>query len=128
MGPAAILHWTARTSGITSALVLLAFAFGGHEPLPLTASEVVAFLFFPVGVVVGFAIAWWREMAGGLVTVGSLALFYVAMLVLGEGRLGPYFLLFSAPGFLHIASALLARRAGSARPPARPGARDDGAG
>lgn len=105
------LRWGARAGGIASTFLLLAFAFGGREHLRFTASEAVAFLLFPVGVVVGFAIAWRRELAGGLVTVGSLALFHVYEFA-SSGRwwLGPYFLLFAAPGFLHVATALLAAR------------------
>lgn len=116
MGPAFILRWTARVWGIASALLLMAFAFGGREHLRFTAGEVVAFLLFPVGVVAGFAIAWWRELAGGLVTVGSLALFHLYEFA-GSGRwwLGPYFFLFAAPGVLHVAGALIARRAGRGR-------------
>jgi hypothetical protein len=105
------LRWTARTWGIASTLLLLVFAFGGREHLRLTMSEAVALLFFPVGVVVGFVVAWRRELAGGLVTVGSLTLFYLYQFVWGSGRTaGPYFLLFAAPGFLHLANALLVAR------------------
>jgi hypothetical protein len=115
MRPEAVLRWTARAWGMASALLLLAFAFGGREHLRLTAGETVGFLLFPVGVIAGFAVAWRRELAGGLITVGSLALFYL-LLFARDGQLpaGPYFLLFAAPGFLHIASALLAAR-GSGR-------------
>ena len=110
MRPESILRWTARIWGIASTLLLLAFAFGGREHLRFTAGEALGFLFFPVGVVAGFAVAWRRELAGGLITVASLALFGV-YLFLGSGRLlGIYFLLFAAPGLLHTASALLASR------------------
>jgi hypothetical protein len=107
------LRWTARVWGIASALLLLAFAFGGREHVRFTAGEAIGFLFFPIGLIVGFAVAWWRELAGGLITMGSLALFYV-WLFARDGRLpaGPYFLLFAAPGILHIASALLGARKG----------------
>jgi hypothetical protein len=105
-----ILRWTARIWGIASTLLLLAFAFGGREHLRFTAAEALGFLFFPVGVVAGFAVAWRRELAGGIVTVASLALFGV-YLFLGSGHLlGIYFFLFAAPGFLHVLSALLASR------------------
>jgi len=84
---------------------------GAGRMLRFTTSEAVAFLFFPVGVVVGFVVAWRRELAGGLVTVGSLTLFYLYQFVWGSGRpLGPYFLLFAAPGFLHLANAPLVTR------------------
>ncbi len=109
MSPESILRWTARIWGVASTLLLLAFAFGGREHLRFTASEALAFLFFPVGVVAGFIVAWRHELVGGLVTVGSLTFFYLS--VGGSGRpLGPYFLLFAAPGFLHLANALLVAR------------------
>ena len=111
------LRWSARTLGIISALLLLAFVFGGSEHLDFTAHEAFAFLLFPVGVMLGFAVAWWRDMAGGLITVASLVVFYLYMGALGEWPRGPYFLLFAVPAFLHIASALLARRTGSASQP-----------
>lgn len=112
-----ILRLTARVWGVASTLLLLAFTFGGGEHLRFTPTEAIAFLFFPIGVVVGFGIAWRRELAGGLVTVGSLALFHLFLFALDRrGASSPNFLLFAAPGFLHIASALLAarRRRGSA--------------
>lgn len=111
-----VLRWTARAWGLASGLLLFAFAFGGREHVRFTAGEAVGFLFFPVGVVAGFAIAWRRELAGGLVTVGSLALFYLWVFVrAGRLGIGPYFLLFAVPGFLHIISALMA----ALRPPIR---------
>lgn len=110
-----VLRWTARVWGIASTLLLLAFAFGGREHLRFTAGEAVAFLLFPVGAVVGFAVAWRRELAGGLVTVGTLALFHMYEFAYsGRWWLGPYFYLFAAPGFIHVATALLAARRGQA--------------
>lgn len=54
---AVILRWVARIWGIASALILLAFAFGGREHLRFTAGEAIAFLLFPIGVIAGFVIA-----------------------------------------------------------------------
>ena len=61
----------------------------------MTAREAIGFLLFPVGVIAGFAVAWRRELAGGLVTVGSLSLFYLWEFA-RDGQLpaGSYFLLF----------------------------------
>jgi hypothetical protein len=110
----AVLRWVARAWGAASTLLLLAFAFGGREHVRFTAGEAIAFLLFPVGVIAGFAIAWWRELAGGLVTVVSLALFYVLLFArAGAWPSGPYFLLFAAPGFLHLAGSLIAARRGT---------------
>jgi hypothetical protein len=106
----AVLRWTARVWGVATFLLILAFVVGGRESMRPTANEAVGLLLFPIGVVVGFGIAWWREGVGGLVTVGSLALFYLWMFARdGRRPTGPYFLLFSAPGFLHTANALLCR-------------------
>ena len=55
--PEVVLRWTARAWGIASALLLLAFAFGGREHIRLTAGEAIGFLLFPVGVIAGFAVA-----------------------------------------------------------------------
>lgn len=108
MKPQTVLQWTAHVLGVASTMLLLAFAFGGHESMSLTGREAVLFLFFPVGIIAGFILAWRRELLGGLFTVGSLALFY-GYIFAQTGRIpgGPYFLLFALPGFLHIASAML---------------------
>jgi len=102
-------RWIARTWGIASALLLLAFAFGGREHLRFTTAEAMAFLLFPIGVVIGFVIAWWRELTGGLVNVGCFFLFCLLLLAWSGRWPGIYFILFAAPGFLHIASFVLAR-------------------
>jgi hypothetical protein len=99
-----IVRWVGHVWGVVSALFILGFMFEGHESMRPTAEEAVGLLLFPGGVVAGFAIAWWREGVGGLVTLGSLALF--ALWLFGQGHfLGPYFLLFAGPGFLHTANA-----------------------
>src|SRR5947209_6704559 len=97
-------RWTARTWGILSFLLILAFFAGGAESMRPTFNEAVALLLFPVGVLVGFGIAWRWEAVGGLFSLTSLALFYLLLLAWsGRFPAGPYFLLFSAPGFLHLA-------------------------
>lgn len=105
-----VLTWIARVWGICSFLLIAAFMFGGTESMRPTVNEAIGLLLFPVGVLVGFAIAWWREGTGGLVAVSSFAFFYVWLFV-RDGRLpiGPYFLLFAAPGFIHFGNALWAR-------------------
>lgn len=73
------IRWLARIGSIVSAGLLLAFAFGGNEESVLSARgpEAVGLLFFPLGILVGMALGWRRELWGGLVTLGSLALFYL---------------------------------------------------
>lgn len=116
MKPEFALCWTARIWSVASSLLLLAFVFGGREHLRFTTAEAIAFLFFPIGVIAGFFIAWRRELAGGLVTVGSLALFYLLMFARSNRwPAGPYFLLFATPGFLYVVDALFSARRGETR-------------
>jgi hypothetical protein len=96
------LRWIARTCGLVSLALLAAFASsGGGMP---TASEIVALGFFPIGVAIGLVVAWWREGLGGIITMASLALFYVWMWTIGRLPHGPYFFLFASPGLMFIAS------------------------
>lgn len=103
------LGWVARAWGVASALLLFLFAFGGREHLRFTAGEAMAFLLFPVGVIAGFVISWWRELTGGLVTVGCFLVFCLFLHAWSGRWPGIYFFLFTAPGFLHLANAVLAR-------------------
>lgn len=109
--PDTVLRWIARAWGLASSLLLMAFVFGGRENLQFTAASAMLFLLFPVGIVAGIVVAWWRELAGGLITVGSLGLFYLVVFARNGWVPGtPYFLLFAGPGFLHVMSALIAAR------------------
>jgi hypothetical protein len=55
-------------------------------------------------VVVGFAVAWWREGLDRAICVGSLAAFYGWMAILGSPPAGPYFALLTVPGLLFLPS------------------------
>src|SRR5262245_49196498 len=107
-----IIRWTARVLSVFSTSVLLLFLFG--EPFhvgKVTATQWVGFVLFPVGVVVGFAVAWWREGLGASITIGSLLMFFVVFAVLMNESLskGGWFLVFAFPAFLFLLSASLHR-------------------
>jgi hypothetical protein len=103
----ALGRWIARIWGIGVFFLILAFVAGGREGMRPSANEAIALLLFPGGVLIGFAIAWWREGVGGLVSIACLALFYLWMFAYsGRFPTGPYFLVFAAPGFLHAFNAL----------------------
>jgi hypothetical protein len=97
-------------------MLLGAFVLG--EPGTPTPREMVALACFPLGVVVGMLLGWWRELIGGGVTAASLLMFYAWMWLAG-GRFptGPYFLLFASPGLLFL--ALDAIQVAGARGPSR---------
>jgi hypothetical protein len=111
MTPTILLRWLARVWTIASLVFIGAFAIGsaGTSAFP-TASATVGLAFFPIGVVAGLILAWWREAIGGAITLASLAGFYLWM-ASAHGRLpeGPYFLLVAAPGLLFLANSILER-------------------
>ena len=110
------LRWTARFLSIVSTAVLFLFLAG--EPFQvstITARQWMGFAFFPVGLVIGFAIAWWKESLGGAITVASLLLFYL-FYPSGAGNIWAFFV-FAIPGLLFLVSGLLPRSGESAEVP-----------
>jgi hypothetical protein len=105
-----LLAWAARLLSLASTGLLLAFAFGGHEPGTPNAREWVLLAAFPIGVVAGMLVGWWRALAGGLLGLASLGAFYVMAGAWGRFPTGPYFAIFALPCVLFLASGLLARR------------------
>jgi hypothetical protein len=65
--------------------------------------ELAGLLLFPIGVTLGLVLAWRWEFVGGLISIGSLLLFYLAMFM-SDGRFprGPFFALVAAPGLLFL--------------------------
>lgn len=107
------LTWLARIWSLASIVFVLVFVFGevlnGNGARP-TASEWVGLVFWPGGVLVGLAVAWFRKGLGGVVAIGSLIAFYVWHFVeRGTFPRGPYFFLVAAPGILFLLSSLLSR-------------------
>jgi hypothetical protein len=100
-----VVRWTARAGSIATLLILSAFVFGdaersGSGPTPV---EWVGLAFFPVGIMAGLLIGWWRELPGGLVTAASLAGFYGwHFVVSGRISAGPWFVVLAAPGLLFL--------------------------
>jgi hypothetical protein len=118
---ALVLRWLARMTGLLSIGVLLLF-LTGEDGLAraggwatVRPSEWLELVFFPLGVMLGLALAWWREALGAAVAAASLAAFYLCYGLLA-GRLpgGPWFLIFAAPALLFLASWFAHRQRGSA--------------
>ena len=107
------LVWSARVLSVVSTGLLLLFLIGeGFDPSKVTPRQWVGFTFFPLGVVVGMVVAWWREGVGGGITVGSLLAFYLWRALAHDGPPdGVAFVAFSLPGFLFLLHWLLSMRA-----------------
>lgn len=108
------LRWSARILGLVMLAVFLMFFIGEglSEPAgrPWRVSEMIAFALFPVGVAAGFLVGWRNERLGGGISVACLAAFYLAdILFTGTLPSGPWFLVFSLPGFLFLAASLVRR-------------------
>ena len=118
---ALMLRWSARLTGLVSIGVLLLFLtgedglVGGNGWAKVRPVEWLGLLCFPFGVLLGLALAWWREALGAAVAAVSVTAFYVQHVLLA-GRLpgGPWFLIFAAPAALFFASWLAHRRRSNA--------------
>jgi hypothetical protein len=103
--------WPARALSILSAAILVMFAVGeGLNLSQFTPRELVLFSFFPVGVCLGMAVAWRREVLGGGITVASVAGFYLAHRLLSSGfPRGLAFVALALPGFMFLLGGLWRR-------------------
>jgi len=107
-----LFRWSARLLSIASTALLLLFVFGEKfEVSKVTGRQWLAFVFFPLGIVVGFAVAWWKEGLGGGISVVSLLIFYLIFVLLLGGNIarGAWFLVFALPGFLFLAAYAVTR-------------------
>lgn len=112
------LHWSARVLSLVSMVVLVLFFVGERfEISHVAAKEWVGLFLFPLGVIVGFAVAWWNEGIGGAITTASLLAFYLfyGLLLRGSINQGWAFIVFASPGLLFLLSWLRSR---STRPAA----------
>lgn len=115
------LRWSARAISLISIGVLMLFLTGQDGLIANWAkvrpAEWGALLFFPFGVMLGLALAWWRELPGALLAAASVAAFYAyCALLSGRVPTGPWFLIFAAPAALFFASSLAHRRVRTAHP------------
>ncbi len=107
-----IIRWLARVWSILSVGLVIAFLIGeGFHPHEFKPYEMLAFLFFPVGICVGMIFSWWREALGGVITVGCLLVFYVVCIATTAAPKSWAYLVFAAPGFLFLIAGLSPRRA-----------------
>lgn len=107
--PLTVIEALARLGSIASIVLLFMLFIGeGFDPSGITRNEWIGLLFFPTGVVIGMAIAWWKEGLGAAITVGSLAAFYLVWGWLMRNHIGGWaFVTFASPGFLFLLHWLL---------------------
>jgi hypothetical protein len=117
--PATVCRWTGRLLSLLTIGTLLLFMIGeGFNPLHFKARELLLAACFPLGLLLGLALAWRWEKLGGTLTIASLAAFYLIHYV-GSGRFprGPFFALLVLPGLFFLLAGLAAKRKAEAANP-----------
>ncbi|HRD53148.1 MAG TPA: hypothetical protein PKY96_10935 [Flavobacteriales bacterium] len=109
-----VLLWTARITG-TLLLAFLLFMLIGHllgdangpEGMRFNGGkEIMSFILFPVCSIIGLALAYKRELLGGLIAVLSMVLLFV----MRPDLLMSSFVLVMLPGALYVIHSLMARK------------------
>jgi hypothetical protein len=104
------LRWIARAGSLlSSGLIFLFFIGEEFHPAKITPREWVGLTFFPVGVVAGMIIAWWKEGVGAGITLSSLLAFYGVYGFLLGSPIGVWFIVFASPGFFFLLYWILSR-------------------
>jgi hypothetical protein len=106
--PLVWFRWLVRA--LAAGIVVMAFSFligeGGFHPFLRPADETVLMVLFWAAIA-GLVLGWWSEWIGGLVTVGSILLFYlVHQFIAGSFPKGWAFALIALPGLLFLAIAM----------------------
>ena len=109
--PMAVIELLARVGSVVSiTLLLLLFQAEAFHPSEIAPREWFGLAFFPIGVVVGMVIAWWKEGVGAVVTLASLLGFYLVYGYLLRYHIAGWaFVLFASPGFLFLLHWMLYR-------------------
>jgi len=105
------MKWVARIwSGLI--ILFLLFFFIGYlvqdimngDPLIIpTNKEALGLIFFPLGLFLGFILAWKREGLGGLISIISMICFHITMfIVTGNPNFEKFIDIFAAPGLLFV--------------------------
>lgn len=107
--PLAAIELLARIGSIASiTLLLMLFAGEGLHPSEVAPRQWVGLVFFPLGVIIGMIVAWWKEGLGAAITLGSLlALYFVYGYLMRYHLAGWAFIVFASPGFLFLLHWLL---------------------
>lgn len=71
--PLALIELLARIGSVASiTLLVLLFMGDAIRPSEISSNEWAGLVFFPIGVMIGMVIAWWKEGVGSVITVASL--------------------------------------------------------
>lgn len=109
-------RWTARIFSTVIIALTLMFFIGeglneGFHWSRMSNRALLQGLCFPVGMIAGFIIGWWRERLGGVIAVVSAVMFYgVHYFFEHTWPRGLWFFLFALPGVFFLLAGLLKPR------------------
>ena len=100
--PMGLVEFLARVGSLISiTLLVLLFQAEALHPSEIAPGEWFGLVFFPIGVITGLVIAWWKEGLGVSITIGSLLAFYFVYGYLLRYHIGGWaFVMFASPAFL----------------------------
>lgn len=106
-------RWIARLLSLAVIAIIIAF-LGEGTPKP---KEWLLIAFFPIGLLVGLVLSWWREIVGALVAIASMAgLYAISFALSGKVPTGPYFELLASPALFFLIAGVLSRSGGGVVP------------
>jgi hypothetical protein len=102
--PLAVIELLARVGSIASiTLLVLLFQAEMSNPAEISRGEWSGLIFFPIGVIIGMAIAWWKEGLGAAITLLSLLAFYLVYGYFMRYHIAGWaFIVFASPAFLFL--------------------------
>ena len=102
--PLAVVELLARVGSIASiTLLILLFQAEILNPSEISRGDWFGLIFFPVGVIVGMVVAWWKEGLGAAIALASLLGFYLVYGYFMRYHIGGWaFIVFASPGFLFL--------------------------
>lgn len=102
--PLAVIELLARVSSVASiTLLLLLFQAEIRDPSEISRGDWFGLIFFPIGVIIGMALAWWKEGVGAAITLGSLLAFYLVYGYFMRYHIAGWaFIVFASPAFLFL--------------------------
>lgn len=103
------IRWSARILSLCAVgLVLVMVVRERLNPFIMAPGDGIMIALLPFGVAFGMIAAWRAELAGGIITLACLALFYaVHRISAGSFPEGPSFALLASPGALFVVASLL---------------------
>jgi len=104
-------RWLARLTSLLSLAIVAMFLLAEpFNPRNVRGREWVGFVCFPIGVMIGLIIAWWKEGLGATISLCSLAAFYLIYgWLMGSNVNSLAFVVFASPAFLFLVAWLLSR-------------------